>query len=182
MIYFTSDTHFGDKKILASRTMFETVEQMDETLIAKWNEKITKDDTVYILGDITPKGINVMKSYVNRLNGKKHLIIGNHDMKWYKNTVDLSDVFESAKHSDIISVDEIYLTLSHFPMFEFLGCNGRYYHIHGHLHNRKFKPYEYIKRNVPRALNAGMDINGFVPCTLTELIENNNKWYERQGE
>ena len=72
MIYFTSDTHFGDKKILASRTMFETVEQMDETLIAKWNEKITKDDTVYILGDITPKGINVMKSYVNRLNGKKH--------------------------------------------------------------------------------------------------------------
>lgn len=182
MIYFTSDTHFGDKKILASRTMFNSVEEMDEALISKWNAKITNEDTVYILGDITPKGITTMKSYVNRLNGKKHLIIGNHDMKWYKNGMDLRDTFVDAKHCDVIPYGEIYLTLSHFPMFEFLGCMGKHYHIHGHIHNRKFRTYEYIKRFVPRALNAGMDINDFVPCTLDELIENNNKWYERQGE
>ena len=51
MIYFTSDTHFGHKNVirLCGRP-YETVEEMDEDMIEKWNRKVTELDTVYMAG------------------------------------------------------------------------------------------------------------------------------------
>ena len=42
--------------------------------------------------------------------------------------------------------------------------------------------YKYIKENLPCALNAGVDINGFEPVTFEELLMNNNEWYGRNLE
>lgn len=52
MIYFTADTHFGHENILkfCDRPL-ESVEAMNGALIAKWNRRVTGQDTVYILGD-----------------------------------------------------------------------------------------------------------------------------------
>ena len=51
--------------------------------------------------------------------------------------------------------------------------------IHGHIHNSRDNVFEYIKDNLPCALNCGVDINGFEPVTFEELLINNNKWYGR---
>lgn len=52
--------------------------------------------------------------------------------------------------------------------------------IHGHIHNSKEgATYEYIRDNLPCALNAGVDINDYEPVTFEELLKNNNIWYGR---
>jgi len=77
-IFFTSDTHFGHKNILKyCNRPFVNVEEMDEVMIERWNGRIGKNDSVYHLGDFSFS--SNPKTYFERLNGKKILIIGNHD-------------------------------------------------------------------------------------------------------
>ena len=84
MTYFISDLHFGHRNILRFDCRpFSTIEEHDEYLINQWNDTVGTDDDVWILGDISwysaLKTVNILK----RLNGKKHLCIGNHDHKQY---------------------------------------------------------------------------------------------------
>ena len=86
MIYITSDLHFNhDKSFIYQPRGFSSVEEMNNQIIKNWNEIITGNDEVYILGDLmlgdTDKGIELF----NQLNGIKHLIKGNHDSKLLKN-------------------------------------------------------------------------------------------------
>ncbi len=80
MIYITSDLHFNhNKSFIYQPRGFTSVEEMNKQIIKNWNEIITDNDEVYILGDLmlgdTDKGIELF----NQLNGTKHIIIGNHD-------------------------------------------------------------------------------------------------------
>jgi calcineurin-like phosphoesterase family protein len=81
MIFFTADTHFNHSNIihLCGRP-FSNIEQMNETLIRNWNSCINNNDEIYILGDFLFKGSGIeAENTINRLNGKKYLIKGNHD-------------------------------------------------------------------------------------------------------
>ena len=57
---------------------------MDANLIRMWNKTVSEDDLVYILGDFSfydgEKTSNILKF----LNGKKILVVGNHDSKFLK--------------------------------------------------------------------------------------------------
>jgi len=82
MIYFTSDLHLGHANVIRFQDRpFADVDEMNEALIANYNEVVGPDDTVYILGDVSNrcpgKQANEM---IARLNGHKILIMGNHDM------------------------------------------------------------------------------------------------------
>lgn len=80
MKYFTSDLHFGHKNIIKYEDRpFSSVEEMDEFLIYKWNSKVGKNDEVYILGDFGFVSGTRANELLDRLNGKKFLIKGNHD-------------------------------------------------------------------------------------------------------
>jgi calcineurin-like phosphoesterase family protein len=80
MIWFTSDTHFGHKRIieLANRP-FKDVTEMNEMLVHNWNSVVHPDDTVYHLGDVALGPIRESLEYIHRLMGRKILITGNHD-------------------------------------------------------------------------------------------------------
>ena len=53
MIYFIADPHFGHENILKlCDRPFSSVEEMDELLIRRWNETVSDEDTVYLLGDL----------------------------------------------------------------------------------------------------------------------------------
>lgn len=193
-ILFTSDLHLGHKNIISTcgrnaencGQNFDTVEQMNVFLINKWNQKVKDNDEVYILGDLTFRSGVSVKTYLMQLKGRKHLIIGNHDFQWQKNITNMKDYFESVSNMEVIRLDGKIITLCHYPLLEWNGSrrakNQRTsisWLIHGHIHNTRDNVFEYIRDNLPCALNCGVDINGFEPVTFEELLINNNKWYGR---
>ena len=51
-IYFTSDTHFGDPRILRiDQRPYASLPEHDADLIARWQEVVYRDDEVWHLGD-----------------------------------------------------------------------------------------------------------------------------------
>jgi calcineurin-like phosphoesterase family protein len=78
--FFTADHHFGHARIieLCDRP-FSSIEEMNETLIDKWNAVVKPGDTVWHLGDVAMGPITQSLSLISRLNGHKYLVPGNHD-------------------------------------------------------------------------------------------------------
>lgn len=181
MIYFTSDLHLGHSGIikLCSRP-FSCVEEMDETLISNWNKKVKKNDTVYVVGDFIWGSADVEK-YLTRLSGKKILIVGNHD-KWAKKE-EYGKFFEYVTKYEEVSLNGHQITLCHYPMVEWKnsrkeGTSKLGYLIFGHIHNN-VKPHYELLFKYDNALNAGVDVNNFMPVTFDELIQNNSEFSKK---
>ena len=137
MIFYTSDLHLGHKNIIEScKRPFSSVEEMDETLIGNWNERVHRDDCVYVLGDLIFRAQLPSERYLERLRGRKFLILGKHDQSWIKKT-ELGKYFESVERLAVINTGRGKATLCHFPM---LDHEGKYL-IHGHIHGNTDQPY-----------------------------------------
>lgn len=167
MNYYIADLHLGHANIIKlSKRPFKNVDEMDEAIILNWNKRVTNEDDVYILGDFSYKSENPIK-YINRLNGRKHLILGNHDGKIDGN---YRRCFASIKQYDEIRDCGHKIVLFHYPIVDW---NGRYngsYHFYGHVHNTFHnEPTEYA-RKMPNAYNVGVDVIGFEPKTFDEIV------------
>lgn len=173
MIYFTGDTHFGHQNILhLCGRPFECVEDMNEFLIAKWNERVRNNDTIFVLGDMFFR-CGEVECILSRLRGKKRLLIGNHDT-WVKK-VDCSRYFQSVDKLLETTDGKHALTLCHYPMFTW-NHPRRSYMVHAHTHDDKSADYWPLMQARERVLNAGVDINGFAPVTFDEMLENNRRF------
>jgi len=190
-ILFTSDLHLGHQNILAmGRIQFNSIDEMDDLLISNWNKKVSPSDEIFIIGDFSYKSKHPVDHYLGKLTGRKHLIMGNHDYTWIKATPESLHFFESVDHMTLINVGKHLITLCHYPMLEW--NRSRYANdpktstswlIHGHIHDSTtLQSFHYIRDNLPCALNAGVDINGFEPVPFEELIENNCRWYQRSTQ
>jgi calcineurin-like phosphoesterase family protein len=109
--WFTSDTHFGHARIieLALRP-FASVEEMDETMIERWNEIVAPGDTVHHLGDFAFADHNI---YLPRLKGHKHLIIGNHD---HSNRLKKARGWATVEDMLTIKVHDVSIVLCHYAL------------------------------------------------------------------
>ena len=85
-IWFASDHHFFHDLLMILRK-FPTIKTMHSTIIRRHNELVKPEDTVYFLGDFTIKSypfMDPLKVMLNKMNGTKHLIFGNHEyFKWH---------------------------------------------------------------------------------------------------
>ena len=169
MIYYVADTHFSYEPLVASRG-FSSAAQMNEVLIENWNDTVTDEDTVYLIGDIGYNGGFVPCEILARLKGRKHLIRGNHDT-CYEDAQLLYRYFESVTDFWELDDGDTHILLCHYPLL----YNKLGYMIHGHLHNSS-QFYDTLK-DLPRMLNAGVDLNGMKPVTLGELVRNNKIFY-----
>ena len=176
MIYYTADLHFHYKPILETRNDLASIFEMDEMLIRNWNETVKEDDTVYVVGDVGYNDNRVPGDALERLRGHKHLIRGNHDVG-FDDGERLYDYFETVTDFNEIEDGSHHIILCHYPIVH----NKKSYMIHGHLHQVNGIYYDILKK-LPQVLNAGVDINGYRPVTLPELIENNNLYFERTPE
>jgi len=174
MIYFTADTHFDHANVLKlCGRPFSDITEMNETMIASWNKKITNADTVYIVGDLLFRTKNP-EAIISRLKGKKHLIVGNHDRSWLKKC-DTGQYFESIDNLLYVSDGKHKLTLCHYPMMTWPQANRDCYMIYGHIHANTHAEYWPPIERSGLMLNAGVDVNNFVPVTFDEMVENNNE-------
>ena len=176
MIFYTADLHFHYEPILEFRG-FASAFEMDEFLIRRFNETVKEDDTVYIVGDLFFRNRCPCESYLDELKGRKHLVIGNHDSSWMKKT-NWPGYFESVNGLITMKDNGRLVTMCHYPMMTWPDSRHDSYMVFGHIHNSTAAGFWPLIRANPRMLNAGVDINGFVPVTLEEMIQNNERFKE----
>lgn len=133
-IFFTADTHFGHKKIIEyEKRPFLTLDSMTDTLIKNWNHVVSNTDTIYVLGDFSFYNKEKTKDIVQRLNGRKVLILGNHDkghsLAWWYDA-GFNEVY---KHPILLNY-EGFIILSHEPI-GYANAASPMYYMHGHVHN-----------------------------------------------
>ena len=167
MKFYISDTHLGHKNIIKHcNRPFKTVEEMDETIINNWNKVVKKDDEVYILGDFSYRNSTSGANYLKRLNGKKFLIIGNHDNV----TPEMRALFEWVGVYKEVHDNGHKIVLFHYPIVEWDGYFRDSYHFYGHIHNNFENDAHKIMKDIPHAYNVGADILGFTPRTFDEIV------------
>lgn len=149
-VWFTADTHIGHKNILkhcpmrasASGFGINDVEAHDKWIIDTWNKTVSKKDTVYILGDFSFNSSDILKrNILPKMNGKKFLIIGNHDKTsehldgYFQQICKIKEVIFKQKNYPFLEED-ILIIMCHYPFLTWdkktYGCID----LHGHVHGR----------------------------------------------
>lgn len=183
MNYFISDLHFGhEDRIIWDERSFKNADEMFEVMRERWNAKVRDDDDVYIVGDFTYYGEesdeNIIR-YASSLNGRKHLIYGNHDVR-IRSSEKLRSLFDECVYEKYIESDGKMFFLYHYPLVEWYRRPKGCYLIYGHIHGSLDDGFEFMaKHRKDEAFNAGVMINNYVPVTFDELRENNHK-FQRQ--
>ena len=80
MRFFTSDLHLGHENIIGyCNRPYDSVDEMNEDLVRRWNQVVTPDDEVIVVGDFAMGKLNETLPLAGLLNGGKTLVPGNHD-------------------------------------------------------------------------------------------------------
>ena len=181
-VFFTADMHFGHKNVISfDRRPFETVEEMDEKLIRRWNAKVGKGDLVYVLGDMIWKTRNGdAEALIRSLNGQIILIKGNHDR--FLHNAKAKSALAGVKDYDDISVklesgSMRRVILCHYYIPFYIGYRNQAIHLHGHSHNtEEHEQEELIKRQLAqngfetRSYNVGCMHWNYEQVTLDEIM------------
>lgn len=182
MKYYTADLHLDHLSILQFESKsrpFNNIDEMNEALIKKWNNKVNWDDEVYILGDFCfDNHGDRATNFLKRLNGKKYLIRGNHDGFIGKSQFDKSQfewIKDYAVIKDKVNGEEVTVCLFHYPIAVWDRKHHHAYHLFGHLHNNTHHPLEFDLGD--HAFNVGVDVRNLEPVTLEELIKSKRRGY-----
>lgn len=161
--YFTADTHFGHDSIRRNcERPFATVNEMDAALTANWNAVVRSGDTVYHLGDFCFKSGKSPAAYIEALNGRIHLIRGNHDERTVRESAGL---FESVSDICTIKIDGRQIVLCHYAMRVWNRSHRGAWHLYGHSHGRL--------PEIPGSLSfdTGVDSCGYYPISYARVEE-----------
>ena len=123
---------------------------------------------IYILGDFSFGTVEQTLEILNRLNGNKFLIIGNHDEKMLKSKEVVSK-FAWCKDYYKLRYNGLKIILSHYPIAVWDCKHYGSIMLHAHLHEKKL---EYETKNL---YNVGVDVNNYSPIILEEILEKLNK-------
>ena len=173
-IWVTSDLHFNHKNIIQlCRPQFESIEEHNQLIVDNYNSVVGKDDLVYILGDVGFTPASALETWVHQLNGRKVLIVGNHD-KLTDGEYRKMGFIEVYRHPVYFSTRII---LSHCPVQE-AHDNPYVYNVHGHIHKGKL--------DLPNYINVNTENHNFFPLELKKIDEqvaatNPPNRYQRYG-
>ena len=177
MIYFTSDTHFYHTSSISHYSRpFVGVEDMNNQLVENWNKDVKPDDEVYIIGDFLNGSGQQANQILEKLNGVKYLIKGNHD-EYLEDKEFNKEHFRWVKEYFILKYKGRNFVLFHYPIFEWQGFFKKDYHIYGHVHNQLSYRNQKERFNVlsKYAVNVCVDVCRFKPVSIDSIIEKTEK-------
>lgn len=185
-IWVISDTHLNHANILnftdeygkkIRGIKFQSVQEMNDCILDNWNEVVKPGDIVYHLGDVAFGSQDEFKKLWPKFNGKKRLIVGNHD--------DIKFLSSGGFFSKVLMWrhwPEYGLVMSHVPMNEQQCSRGYGYtwtpitNVHGHIHHNKSPEGRYF--------NVSCEAINYTPINIEDLAlyakELNNK-YRTEG-
>ena len=169
-IFATSDTHFSHKNIIKYESRpFKDQFEMDEFLIEKWNKKVKHGDDVYHLGDFAFASVTRIEEIIKRLNGRIHLVWGNHD-KTVKQTRSLQEKFIWCRdYYALNNTFKVPVIMFHYPIQVWDRKHYGSVHLYGHVHSNKSDHHPMLM-SLGNAYNVGVDVNNFEPVSLEEII------------
>jgi len=187
-VYFTADWHVNHANVIEfSNRPFKDVDHMTEGLVKRFNATVRDQDVCYFLGDMGFGGD--LKSVIDRLNGTKILILGNHDKK---QQAMLCSGFDAVMNNMSMIIQGELVTMSHCPLRgvfreDVAGMKGGVagenwhgenrhgnfsiedqgqFHLHGHTHAPNGGKSE-VKLN--RQWDVGVDGNGYAPVSISQI-------------
>ena len=165
-IWVCADLHLQDKKITEFEK-FNSVEEHDKYVIERYNSVVGKDDLVYILGDLgfTPK--DSLAKLVRQLNGRKILLIGNHDTLKDNDYITMGII--QVIRRPVYYSDKI--VLNHIPMEECLNSRNSIC-VHGHIHNNLL--------NLPNFFNVNVELTDYLPVNIKVFVEKAEQLCEKE--
>jgi len=159
MIWFTADSHLDHANVMRyCNRPFENIEEMNRILVSNWNMRVGKKDEVYIVGDFAWKR---HMHFLMQLNGKKHLVIGNHD----KMSQDEYKNFSSCAIRMQKVFDKQLVILDHFPMRSWNGRCHKSWHLFGHVHGR------FGTNLIHNTMDVGVDCNDYCPVSWYQVVD-----------
>jgi len=168
--FYVADTHYYHKNIIKYEDRpFKTVEEMNEYMIYKHNEKVSKEDNVYFIGDFALATPDQTTDILLRLNGKKHLVYGNHDKVVKQNKL-VQAGFVWCRDYAVVYEGEIPVILFHYPIQVWDRKHHGSIHLYGHIHSNKDNHHPMVN-NLENAYNVGVDVTNFAPVTLEEILK-----------
>lgn len=187
-LFFTSDTHINHKNICRGTTSwtgdllrtrnFDSLDDMNFTLINNINSKVGKDDILIHLGDFSFGGHQHIPVFRDQIFCNNVIfILGNHDEHIQKNTSNYQALFSSVHHylelevvrkvHQIFGVQPVrHFVLSHFPIASWNKMGKGWMHLHGHVHFTNDK-----KVGPGKMLDVGVDGNDYMPYSLKEVVD-----------
>lgn len=180
-VYFTSDTHFQHENIIKyCKRPFKDVNENDEEIIRRWNEKVPEDGIVFHLGDVAFGNPKKVDEILKRLNGKIYLVIGNHD--WRRIVNEHAWRFEDMTQQINMKIGKKHIILNHYPMLAFGGAwrgIDASWQLFGHVHTSPYTDegldQQRMKYLFTTQYDVGVDNNDFTPVSYAEvkqIIEN----------
>ena len=174
-MFFVSDTHFQHENIVKyCKRPFKDVEENDEELIRRWNEKVPEDGIVFHLGDVAFGDPDKVDKILERLNGKIYLVIGNHD--WRRIVNQHKWRFELMTQQINMKVGKRHVILNHYPMLAFSGAWREVdatYQLFGHVHTSPYTDegldQQRMKYLFTSQYDVGVDNNNFTPVSWKEV-------------
>jgi calcineurin-like phosphoesterase family protein len=167
MNYYTADPHFHHTNIIKyCDRPFSDAKIMNRNLIDNWNEVVTDNDNVFVLGDfIFTENPQQISRILKQLKGTKILILGNHDTH-FNPFVYVEHGFQSV-HT-FLQVEfyngEIF-NLVHDPAIATASIDVNPHRwLVGHVHT----VFKHIEK---RIINVGVDVNNFTPVSEEEIIK-----------
>jgi calcineurin-like phosphoesterase family protein len=155
--WVVSDTHFFHSNIIKCFSRpFASYADMNEALIKNWNDRVSREDTVYHLGDFAfhDTGRSEVQSVFERLHGKKILIVGNHDSSHIKKLG-----WESVRDYYELTQDGARYVMFHYPIEGWNRMRHGAVHYHGHTHNTPTAA-------IPNRVNVSVEMIDYAPIIL----------------
>jgi calcineurin-like phosphoesterase family protein len=203
--FFTSDWHIGHANAIQfDNRPFKDVNHMHEVLIANYNNTVPDDGLCYFLGDIGLSSSDSTRKVIERLNGIKILVLGNHDKQ---HNAMYGCGFDVVMNGAVLWIGGKKVTMSHCPLKgvfrenldhlpehkktkppenwhgesrekseQYTFSDEGQFHLHGHIHSRKDTPHK--KTYDGRQMDVGVPAHGYRPVHIG-MVES---WIARHGK